>query len=115
MEGNRIQRPHLKYYLGEYYKTCWLCGAHGHYKEQCHKRKDQAKESRKVWNKTDQKKIQKAKNWNSSEPRNYARNSAHFAKNSLDVNIAEYVYYHMGSTFSCKEPDKEHLAWVIKN
>ena len=99
MDRNRIQNSHPKYYLGEYYKTCWHYGAHEHYKERCLKRDAQAKKSRRAWNRKDQ--------------GFKTRNSVHIARNSLDINIVEYAIFK--DVFLCKEPGKRHLAWVAKN
>ena len=109
MDRNRIQRPHPKYYLGEYYKTCWQCCAHGHYKEGCPRHDAQAKKSHRVWNRKDQKVKQ---NVRKSKGSNH-RNATHLARNSLDINIAEYVFFE--NVFYCKEPGKRHLARVTKN
>ena len=87
MASRRLQRPHHKYYLGEYYKTCWFCGAHGHYKEQCKKRQSQSKANQKWRN-------------NKSTFNNLV--SKKNKRNSNDVNIVEFF------TTSLKEPFAFH-------
>ena len=97
MDRNKIQRPHPKYYLGEYYKTCWNCGAHGHYKEACPKKRAQTLRNREFLNKQ-------------KHHANHQRNSN--SKNSQDINIADYIMN--DNVFPCKGPGKSHLAWVSK-
>ena len=109
MDRNRIQRPHPKYYLGEYYKTCWNCGAHGHYKESCPKAKAQAQKNHEYWNKQNQQTNKPAR---VPIKRNNYRNLA-YNKYSRDINIADYVLFE--TVFPCKGPGKMTLAWVRKN
>ena len=100
MKENRIQRPNKRYYLGNYYRTCWHCGKGGHYQYECLKLKQDLENGKKARNGRENAKPK------TRSPRTHARRSN-------DVNV--YDHLPMKKFYPCNEPGRGHLAWVAKN
>ena len=113
MKENRIQRPNKKYYLGNYYRTCWHCGKGGHYQYECLKLKQDLENGRKARSGSKNAKPNSANRTHASVPNGKTQSPRKHARRTNDVNV--YDYLPMKELYPCNEPGKDHLAWVAKN
>ena len=105
-KNRRVQKNHPKYFMGDYFMTCWYCGYGGHIKKNCMKRQAQAEKQSAYININNQ---HTSKSHRNKKP--YPRT------NSNDVNLLEYYVAsprEQQKFFYQNRPGKAKLARAIK-